>query len=170
MRDWRGVPAAMIFLAGCTAMAPAGPRAAPADSISFQLNSWGNPVEGFTIARDGTGEFRKAPAFRDELRVTRFNAGRAGFARIRAALAPVRRHAGTEVPCGQMVTDMPYGDIVWESGRERATVSLNVGCRGAEMQTVVARAQQATTLAEGFARTSRLRSEVARPLPTAPTP
>ncbi len=146
--------AVVIFLAGCTAMAPAGPREGGVDSISFQLNSWGFPLEGFTIASDGTGEFRKAPQLRAEPRVTRFNAGRAGFERIRTALAPIRRHAGTEVPCGQRMTDMPYGDIVWQSGADRATVSLNVGCRSAEMQAVVARAQEATTLAEGFARTN----------------
>ena len=154
MVAWRGVAVAMILLAGCAAMAPAGPRAAPVDSIGFQLNSWGYPLEGFTIASDGTGEFRKAPQLRAEPRITRFNAGRAGFERIRAALAPVRARAGTEVPCGQRMTDMPYGDIVWQSGSERATVSLNVGCRSAEMQAVIARAQEATTLAEGFARTN----------------
>ncbi|HYD13564.1 MAG TPA: hypothetical protein VEC11_12025 [Allosphingosinicella sp.] len=154
MSGWRSAMMAMILLAGCTAMAPPGSRRGAVDSISFQLNSWGSPVEGFTIASDGRGEFRKAPAFRAEPRVTRFNAGRAGFARIQAALAPVRRHAGSEVPCGQRMTDFPYGDIVWESGSSRATVSLNVGCRSAEMQAVVARAQQATTLAEGFARTN----------------
>ena len=154
MPGMRGGLAAMVFLAGCTVMAPGTPRAEPVESISFQLNSWGYPVEGFSIASDGRGEFRKAPEFRAEPRVTRFNAGRAGFERIRAALAPVRQHAGAEVPCGQRMTDMPYGDIVWQTGSNRATVSLNVGCRSAEMQNVVARAQQATTLAEGFARTN----------------
>ena len=83
MVAWRGVAVAMILLAGCTAMAPAGPRAAPVDSIGFQLNSWGYPLEGFTIASDGTGEFRKAPQLRAEPRITRFNAGRAGFERRR---------------------------------------------------------------------------------------
>ena len=157
MANLRGVATVLILLAGCTAMAPPGPRPGAAETISFQLNSWGYPVEGFTIASDGTGEFRKAPEFRAEPRVTRFNAGRAGFERIRAALAPVRHHAGTEVPCGPRMTDMPYGDIVWQSGSNRATVSLNVGCRSAEMQRVVASAQQATTLAEGFSRTTPAR-------------
>jgi hypothetical protein len=159
MTGWRGMIGAMALLAGCTGMASSAgvPGAAQAESISFQLNSWGYPVEGFTIASDGTGEYRKAPEFRAEPRVTRFAAGRAGYAQIRAALAPVRRHASREVPCGQRMTDMPYGDIVWQSGSNRDTVSLNVGCRSAEMRAVVARAQQATTLAEGFARTNPAR-------------
>lgn len=157
MANLRGVAAALMLLAGCTSMAPAGPRPVAVESISFQLNSWGYPVEGFTIASDGSGEFRKAPEFRAEPRITRFNAGRAGFERIRAALAPARHYAGAEVACGSRMTDMPYGDIVWQSGSSRATVNLNVGCRSAEMQRVVASAQQATTLAEGFSRTNPAR-------------
>lgn len=159
MANLRSAVTAILLLAGCTAMQAPGhsPHSAGAESISFQLNSWGYPVEGFTIAGDGSGEFRKAPEFRAQPQVTRFNAGRSGFERICAALGPIERFRGREVPCGQRATDLPYGDIVWQTGPRRTIVSLNVGCQSAEMQGVVARAQEATRLAQGFARSNPAR-------------
>jgi len=158
MSVWRGMIMAML-VGGCATIAssapaqPAGQRPGAAESISFELQSWGSPMEGFTIASDGSGEFHKAPEFRAAVRTTRFNAGRAGFARIRAALAAVEHYASAEVPCGNRMTDFPYGEIVWQRGSRRAAVRLDVGCRSPEMRAVVERAQQATTLAEGYART-----------------
>ncbi len=162
MSNWRGMIIAML-VGSCATIAlsapaqPAGQRQRAAESISFELQSWGSPMEGFSIARDGSGEFHRAPEFRAAVRTTRFNAGRAGFARIRAALASVEHYAGAEVPCGSRVTDFPYGEIVWQRGSRRAAVRLDVGCRSPEMQAVVQRAQQATTLAEGFARAHPVR-------------
>lgn len=158
MTGWRGAMLAPFMLAGCAAMQSASTdgssaqRAGAVDSIGFELKSWGHPLEGFTIARDGSGEFRKAPRLRAEVQTTRFNAGREGFERIRTALQPVERFGAAELPCGQRLTDLPYGEIVWQRGESRTAVRIDVGCRSAEMQAVVARAQQATTLAEGFAR------------------
>jgi hypothetical protein len=154
---------AAMLMGGCAAIAssapaqPAAPRAGAAESISFELESWGSSMEGFRIASDGSGEFHKAPEFRAPVLTTRFNAGRAGYERIRAALAAVEHYASAEVPCGNRMTDFPYGQIVWQRGSRRAAVRLDVGCRSPEMQAVVARAQQATTLAEGYARTHRAR-------------
>jgi hypothetical protein len=152
----RGRIMATMLTGGCAAIAPAqSARQHPgaAESISFELQSWGSPMEGFSIAGDGSGEFHKAPEFRAAVQTSRFNAGRAGFARIRAALAAVEHYASAEVPCGNRMTDFPYGEIVWQRGTHRAAVRLDVGCRSPEMQAVVERAQQATTLAEGYART-----------------
>ena len=155
MTGWRGTFPALVLLAACTAVqAPSVPAGARVDSISFEIRSWGYVMEGFRIASDGSGEFRKAPEFRAEPRVTRFNAGPAGFAQIRTALEGARRHTSSPPACGERITDLPYGDIVWQTGDRRATVSFNVGCRGAEMQQVVEQASRATRLAEGFARTN----------------
>ena len=162
MSVWRGMIMAML-VGGCATIAstasaqPRGLRQRAAESISFELQSWGSPMEGFTIASDGSGEFHRAPEFRAAVQTTRFNAGRAGFARIRAALASVEHYASAEVPCGNRMTDFPYGEIVGQRGSRRATVRLDVGCRRPEMQAVVQRAQQATTLAEGYSRTDPAR-------------
>ena len=159
MRGWRDVMLAGMLVGGGAAIAssapaqPAAPRPGAVESISFELESWGSPMEGFSIASDGRGEYHKAPQFRAPVQTTRFNAGRAGYARIRAALAAVEHYAAAEVPCGNRMTDFPYGQIVWQRGSGRAAVRLDVGCRSPEMQAVVGHAQQATTLAEGYART-----------------
>ena len=163
MSVWRDMIMAAMLVGGSATIASsapaqtAGQRPGAAESISFELQSWGSPMEGFTIASDGSGEFHKAPALRAAVQTSRFNAGRAGFARIRAVLASVEHYAAAEVPCGSRMTDFPYGEIVWQRGSRRAAVRLDVGCRSPEMQAVVQRAQQATTLAEGYARTHRAR-------------
>ena len=159
MANMRGVAMALILLAGCaTAPSPAAPapsaRRLPADSISFEISSWGFPMESFRIASDGSGEYRKAPEFRAPLVTHRFNAGRAGFARIRAALAGIEHFTSAAPACGSRATDFPYGQIVWQAGTARAAVSFDVGCQGAEMQRVVNAAHQAARLAEQYSRTN----------------
>lgn len=158
MVNLRGVAAALALLAGCTAgPSPAAPEQASsrhlrADRISFEINSWGSPMESFRIAADGTGEYGKAPAFRAPLQTHRFNAGRAGFARIRAALASIEQFTARPPVCGSRATDLPYGEIVWQHGTVRASVRFDVGCRGEEMQRVVNAAHAAARLAEQFSR------------------
>jgi hypothetical protein len=158
MANMRGVAAALILLAGCTAApSPAAPQASgqslPADSISFEISSWGSPMESFRIAADGSGEYSKAPEFRAPVQTRRFNAGPEGFARIRAALADIE-HFTTHAPaCGNRATDFPYGGITWHNGAARASVGFDVGCQGAEMQRVVSAAHTAARLAEQYSQT-----------------
>lgn len=156
MANLRVAMAVLALLNGSAAMpAPAssGQRLA-ADSISFEINSWGYPMESFRIGRDGRGEYRKAPEFRAAVQVHRFNAGPAGFARIRAALAGIEGFSSRAPACGSRATDFPYGQIVWQAGSARASVSFDVGCQGPEMQRVVAAAHNAARIAEEFSRAS----------------
>ena len=159
MANLRGVMAALVLLAGCTAATssaaleqPSG-RRLPDDSISFEISSWGSPMESFRIAADGTGEYSKAPEFRAPVQTRRFNAGPAGFARIRAALAGIE-HFTTRAPaCGNRATDFPYGGVTWHNGAARANVGFDVGCQGEEMQRVVNAAHAAARLAEQYSQT-----------------
>ena len=157
MADMRGVVTSLVLLAGCGAVQasaePSGPRL-PADSISFEISSWGSPMESFQIASDGSGEYRKAPEFRAPVQTHRFNAGPAGFARIRAALAGIEHFTSTAPACGNRMTDFPYGQVIWQHGTARAAVSFDVGCQGPEMQRVVNAAHEATRIAEQLSQTS----------------
>jgi hypothetical protein len=157
MAEMRRVVTALVLLAGCAAaQAPAQPSGhhLPADSISFEISSWGSPMESFRIASDGTGEYSKAPEFRAAVQTRRFSAGPAGFARIRAALAGIEHFASVAPACGNRMTDFPYGQVVWQYGATRAAVSFDVGCQGPEMQRVVAAAHEATGLAEQYSQSS----------------
>lgn len=158
MANMRGVAMGLVLLAGCAAAPslaaaePSGHRL-PAESISFEINSWGYPMESFRIASDGTGEYSKAPEFRAPVETRRFNAGPAGFARIRAALADIEHFTRAAPACGSRATDFPYGGIVWQAGTARASVGFDVGCQGAEMQRVVSAAHNAARLAEQYSQT-----------------
>lgn len=159
MAKMRGVAAALVLLAGCAAApSPAAPEASgqrlPAESISFEISSWGSPMESFRIAADGSGEYSKAPEFRAPVQTRRFNAGPAGFARIRAALAGIEHFTTHEPACGNRATDLPYGGITWHNGAARASVGFDVGCQGEEMQRVVNAAHQAARLAEQYSQAS----------------
>jgi hypothetical protein len=159
MAKMRGLAAALILLAGCAAApSPAAPPASghrlPAESISFEINSWGSPMESFRIASDGTGEYSKAPEFRAPVQTRRFDAGPAGFAQIRAALADIEHFSSHEPACGSRATDFPYGQVVWQAGTARAAVGFDVGCQSAEMQRVVSAAHRAARLAEQFSQTN----------------
>ena len=157
MADMRGVARVLVLLAGCSAaQAPAQPssRPLPADSISFEISSWGSPMESFQIASDGRGEYRKAPEFRAPVQTHRFNAGPAGFARIRAALAGIEHFTSIAPACGNRMTDFPYGQVVWQRGAARVSINFDVGCQGPEMQRVVNAVHEATRLAERYSQTN----------------
>src|SRR5689334_24952869 len=100
MTNLRAMVAALTAFIASPATAQSSGSSLPADSISFEISSWGYPMEGFRIASDGSGEYRKAPEFRAELQVRSFNAGPAGFARIRAALAGIEQFTAHAPACG----------------------------------------------------------------------
>ena len=156
MADMRGVTASLLLLLGCTAMQAPEPvqfhRLQRVDSIRFEINSWGRPMEAFVIRSDGSGEYRHAPSFGADQEIHAFNAGPMGFGRIRAALAGIERYISRAPACGQRMTDFPYGEIAWLDGIYPTTLRFDVGCQGAEMQRVVEAAHQAARLAEQFSR------------------
>lgn len=154
MANLRGVAKALVMLAGCAATpSSAAPEqragsSVPADSISFEISSWGYPMESFRIAADGSGEYSKAPEFRAPVETRRFNAGPAGFARIRDALAGIERFTVQPAACGARATDLPYGRVAWHAGAAEAVVGLDLGCQDQEMTIVVIAANAAARIAE----------------------
>lgn len=160
MANMRGAMTALLLFAGCTAMQSPPVPTTPAhtlgyvDSIRFRISSWGNPMEEFDIGITGLGEYRKATAFGEALEIHRFNAGPAGFTRMRAVLAGIEHFTMKGPVCGNRATDFPYGEIAWVDGLRPTSVSFDVGCQGPEMQQVVAAAHAAARLAEEFSRTN----------------
>jgi hypothetical protein len=152
MANMRGVTTALILLSGSTAMALPSGDPLPADAINFEISSWGYPIEGFRISSDGRGEYRRAPEFRAALKVHHFNAGPAGFARIRAALAGIEHFTVQAPACGARATDLPSGMIVWQVGTGGTALGIDAGCQDPEMQSVLAAANDAARIAEQFAR------------------
>ena len=62
MANLRGAITALLLFAGCTGMQVPGQPPPPGqplgyvDSVRFQINSWGHPMEEFDIDINGTGE------------------------------------------------------------------------------------------------------------------
>ena len=163
MAKLRGAITALIAFVGCTAMqSPPVPasvdhRLGYIDSIRFQISSWGNPIEGFQINIGGSGEYRRTTATGEAQELHRFEAGPAGFARMRAVLAGIEHFTSKAPVCGNRMTDFPYGEIAWVDGLTPTTLRFDVGCQGPEMQRVVAAAHEAARLAEEFSRTNPAR-------------
>jgi hypothetical protein len=160
MAKMRGVMTALLLFAGCTAMQSPPPLASSGqalgyvDSIRFRISSWGNVMEEFDIGITGLGEYRKATPSGDALEIHRFDAGPAGFTRMRAVLAGIEHFTAKGPVCGNRATDFPYGEIAWVNGLTPTTVRFDVGCQGPEMQQVVAAVHEAARLAEEFSRTN----------------
>ena len=136
MRRVSGLVLVVVALGGCSPERPEAGIGPPSElrSISVQTNSWGKPVEGWTIRRDGQGLYtfsRDVPGggFRDyDLVAKRFAVGNADFARVAALLAGARVYAGGEIPCTNQISDGPYGRIAWSEGGEPLSVPFDVGC------------------------------------------
>lgn len=122
--------ASLVLLAAC-APQPALVATTPAlSSIAMDRNSWGRPVSRWTIDTAGKGSFTvpEPDVFKAERMVTRgFAAGPEGFALIRRVLAAAETHAGSELECGQRITDQYYGTVRWGE----ASLSYDMGCQAA---------------------------------------
>ncbi|WP_395644692.1 hypothetical protein [Terricaulis sp.] len=120
-----------VLLFGC-ATAPAAPTEDDAVEISLVISSWGYPVEQWTARANGEAtlavvpstEPPSAPPVRSSATITPEQ-----FARLRAAMAPLRRYVGVQLPCPDMMYDAPSGSVRW-TGPDAATaeVSIYMGC------------------------------------------
>lgn len=142
-----------VLLAGCARPA-AVDSARASGTIAVEVKSWGHPVASWSIDAAGNGR-RSVPepgVHNAERIVTRgFAAGPAGFARIRALLAPARARAGNDLPCAQRLTDMHYGTVRWEGPRGTAALAFDSGCRDAPTRALVERIEQADAAVAAWA-------------------
>lgn len=121
---------AFALLAACAPAAPVATTAPALSSIAMDRNSWGRPVSRWTIDAAGKGSYTvpEPDVFNAERLVTRgFAAGPEGFALIRRVLAAAETHAGSELECGQRITDQYYGTVRWGEAR----LSYDMGCQAA---------------------------------------
>jgi hypothetical protein len=113
---------------------------APSGSIEVNISSWGHPVSVWTIDRRGHVTHRTSTLERrTEVRTTSFKVGARGYAKIRALLAPARRHAGETLICAERITDQPYGNVIWHEPRGPAELRFDFGCRDAATRPIVER-------------------------------
>jgi hypothetical protein len=145
---------AMALGAGLAATAAAGkPAPRTGESLALTMSSWGKPLFDWQVSADGAAVYRysaKVPGggFRDyDLVTKKFRLGRADLAKLRKLLAPGRRYAGTELPCRDRITDMPYGRIAWGS----AELRYDLGCRSPATQPVHEGLEVAQVLMERLA-------------------
>lgn len=118
-------------LFGC-ATAPATPPEDDAVEVSLVISSWGYPVEQWTARANGeatlsmvaSSEPPSAPPVTSRATITPEQ-----FARIRAAMAPLRRYVGVQLPCPGIMHDAPSARISWV-GPDAATAeaSIYMGC------------------------------------------
>lgn len=123
---------AALLLAAAPMAAPA-PQAAP---IAFTLKSWGKTLLRWRMDADGTitlvravdrpgGDFRH---YREITRVTPSAPSRRQW--VVQELKPVLAAVAEPPACGQRITDLPYGEIVWGEGNGARRLTYDVGCTG----------------------------------------
>jgi hypothetical protein len=112
---------------------PQSPHAAP-DRISYSGigNGWTGGRTNWWIDRAGRGQYETTE--RGQRVSGRFNAGEAGFQRIRSLLQPLE--GLQEMPCpGGGLSDQATGGLSWQRGRQAASLQLDFGCgRGNDAQ------------------------------------
>lgn len=129
------VAALIVFLAAC-ASAPDTPSASsePA-TITLQNMYWGNVQSSWTLPRGGDGRF----VSRD--RDVAFDMPAETFDQIREIFRP---YEGTPFQCNRVITDGPYGFVIWSSaeGAELHRVQWDAGCVTGDAGDLFARIDQ----------------------------
>jgi hypothetical protein len=109
------------------------PPATRLDRIEMDRNSWGKPVSRWVVDASGKGQItRPEPGVFDARRMVtrRFDAGTAGFRKIRVLIGYAELRAGRALPCTERITDAAYGTVRWISaGGRTAELRYDAGCR-----------------------------------------
>lgn len=122
------------LLSGCATAAASGVSTASSNAIAigFQVNSWGNPVYGWTIDASGSATFTERPRgtnLTDPIAARSLTLSAEDFAAVRDIMARAEKLAGKELPCRSRATDLPYGSVTWTrpDGR-KDVVRFDYGC------------------------------------------
>ena len=147
---------ALIALALLALPSPAAARTPGIEHIEMETSSWGDPVTSWRIASDGTGEYRYRRDLPDrgtreaDFVTKRFQAGRAGFARIARILRPV--FARQQIMCREkQIYDLPYGHIGWQAGGRTHALGFDLGCTDRPSQRALGQLGDAERLIEAWA-------------------
>jgi hypothetical protein len=120
---------------------PEGHLVPAPDRITLTWLTWGQVREAWVISDggqarwSGTGDQEKT-----------FTAASADFSRVREALRP---YEATEFSCERIVSDMPYGYIVWSSphGSDHR-IGFDAGCTGGDADDLLRRLEEARSILE----------------------
>ena len=146
------VSLAAIALAGFAdpqAPAPELSPTSPPDRISYAGtgNGWTGGRTEWWVDPSGRG------AYRTTVRNAwdgKFNAGSAGFERIRAILQPLEDVR--ELPCDSAVTDQGVGRLSWRRGDRETSLRFDFGCNFRQPDAAQAKLGQASALVQQWAR------------------
>lgn len=148
-----------LLVAGCAAH-PDGAPPAPAglESVGFEINSWGRPIDSWEVGANGTGHF--AEAVSDEgadfntyrLEHREFTVAPAEWARLTALAAELPQPRPDRDGCKQRMTDMPYGTVRVSHGGKEQAAAFDVGCRDARYQAYVDQLHAMDTLVTTWAK------------------
>lgn len=83
--------------------------------------------------------------------VKRFHAGPEAFVRVRDTLGPIAHYVRGGVPCRQLSTALPSGEVRWTAGGSRATLPYSLGCWSEEARRAYAIMDTATHILIPFA-------------------
>ena len=104
----------------------------PWDMITFEMNSWGKPVESWIITTDGSGswsETKDGASFSEfSIVVHEIVADKAHYEALAAVLKRLPIPAPVTEGCHNFMTDAPYGKIRLTHGATTVELSYNAGC------------------------------------------
>jgi hypothetical protein len=109
--------------------------------ITLQNMYWGNPTATWTIARGGQGRYV------DPQRTVTFDVSAETFDRIREIFRP---YEGRDFHCNRVVTDGPYGFVIWSSreGQEDQRTLWDAGCVSGDADDLFQRLDAVMTILE----------------------
>lgn len=131
--------APVLLIGACASPPPARPPAGVAvEAIRLRISSWGKPVSEWQIQAGGQATYAHAegPGLGTRLVTHKFDAGRQGFARIRALLGPAEAVTGAQPECGERWTDFPYGSITWSQGVADKMLAFDLGCKNPSLKPI----------------------------------
>lgn len=104
--------------------------------LRFENAYWGRTTSSWTIVREGEGRFEEPG------RIVNFQVSDETFMRVRELLRP---YEGRHFECNRVISDGPYGYIVWssEEGREDQRTRWDAGCVAGDATDLFARIDEA---------------------------
>ena len=158
-----------VLLGGCASMmGTQAPSAAqpPFEAITFEIKSWGRPIDSWAVRADGSAEHVKMvdedpstfPEYTLEHRV--FTVLPADYAKLSAMAAALPEPRLSRDDCDERATDLPYGTLRLTRGEQEEAIAFDVGCLDARYQAFVGqlRAMDAA-VTEWAAKTAAVKSE-----------
>jgi hypothetical protein len=122
------------------------------ESASLEVRFWGKLVVFWRVDRNGTGEVWRVPQggpmFQYDIRKHHLTLDSAAQARLAAVLERMKQATRREVACKLVMTDMYYGEVVWNNGTGRQVYKFNYGCRSRAADRIFAMMASARDIVE----------------------